>query len=106
MRTPQRFYAQQRFIDQPALLTCRHGGGPLVLTGWGPGGGGPQRGCRRELRSGRPWRSGWLSPQDHPTFAARVQPLTPLEWPMLAALSDQPTGVMPAGTPVWPARRY
>ena len=31
MRTPQRFYAQQRLMDQPALLTCPHGGALLVL---------------------------------------------------------------------------
>ncbi len=30
MRTPKRFYAHERIIDQPALLTCPHGGDLLV----------------------------------------------------------------------------
>ena len=31
MRTPKRFYAQQRLIDQPELLTCPHCGDLLVM---------------------------------------------------------------------------
>jgi len=92
--------------DRLAQIATAQGGVRLALDGLAPAGGEPQRWFMRELTSGLPWRSGWLSPQDHPTFAACLQPLTPLEWPMLAALSDQPTGLMPAGTPVWPARRY
>jgi hypothetical protein len=32
-------------------------------------------------------RSGWLSQQDHTTFEGFLQPLTQLEWPILAVLS-------------------
>jgi transposase-like protein len=51
-------------------------------------------------------RSGWLSQQDHTTFEAFLQPLTQLEWPILAVLSDKQTGLMPAVTKVLPKSRY
>jgi len=35
-----------------------------------------------------------------------LQPLTHLEWPILAGLSDQQTGVGPARAKVWPQRRH
>jgi hypothetical protein len=50
-------------------------------------------------------RSGWLSQQDHTTFEGFLQPLTQLEWPILAVLSDKQTGLMPAVTKVLPESR-
>ena len=60
----------------------------------------------RELTSGVTLRSGWLSQQDQPTFEAFLKPLTHLEWPILAVLSDKQTGLVPAVATVLPNRRY
>jgi hypothetical protein len=51
-------------------------------------------------------RSGWLSQQDQPTFEAFLKPLTHLEWPILAVLSDKQTGLVPAVATVFPESRY
>jgi hypothetical protein len=51
-------------------------------------------------------RRGWLSQQDQPTFEAFLQPLTHLEWPILAVLSDKQTGLVPAVATVCPHSRY
>ena len=77
----------------------------LALDGLAPEGGEPQLWFIRELPSGLTLRSGWLSQQDHTTFEAFLQPLTQLAWPMLAVLSDQQTGLMPAVTKVVPKSR-
>jgi hypothetical protein len=78
----------------------------LALDGLAPEGGEPQLWFIRELTSGLTLRSGWLSQQDHTTFEAFLQPLTQLEWPILAVLSDKQTGLMPAVTKVLPESRY
>ena len=78
----------------------------LALAGLAPEGGEPQLWCMRALTSGLTWRSGWLSQQDHPTFEAFLQPLTQLEWPILAVLSDKHTGLRPAVATVLPESRY
>jgi len=78
----------------------------IALDGLAPEGGEPQLWFIRELTSALTWRSGWLSQQAHTTFEAFLQPLTQLEWPILAVLSDKQTGLMPAVTKVLPESRY
>jgi hypothetical protein len=60
----------------------------------------------RELSTGLTLRSGWLCQQDQTTFEAFLEPLKPLEWPMLAVLSDQQTGLVPAVATVCPHSRH
>ena len=91
--------------DRLAQSATAPGGWSLARDGLAPAGGEPQRWCMRARPSGWPWRRGWLSQPEHPPCAAVLQPRTPLEWPMLAVRSDQPTGVRPAVTTVFPARR-
>jgi hypothetical protein len=97
---------ERQHRDRLAQIAKAQGGLIIALDGLAPEGGEPQRWFMRERTSGLPLRSGWLSQQDHCTFEAFLQPLTPLEWPMLAVLSDTQTGVMPAVTTVVPASRY
>ena len=68
----------------------------IALDGLAPQGGEPQIWFIRELTSGFTLRSGWLAQQAQPTFEAFLQPLTHLEWPILAVLSDKQTGLVPA----------
>src|SRR5437899_5460904 len=84
----------------------KQGGLLLALDGLAPQGGEPQIWFIRELTSGLTLRSGWLSQQDQTTFEAFLQPLTHLEWPILAVLSDQQTGLVPAVATVFPHSRY
>src|SRR5207302_2288164 len=91
--------------DRLAQIAKAQGGWIIALDGLAPAGGEPQRWCIRERTSGLTLRSGWLSQPDHTPFAAVLQPLTQLEWPMLAVLSDKPTGLMPAVTQVLPTSR-
>lgn len=91
--------------DQLAQSAKQQGGVCIALDGRAPQGGEPHIWGIRALTSGWPLRSGWLSQQDHTPFAAFLEPLTHLEWPMLAGLSDTQTGLAPAGAKVWPARR-
>ena len=97
---------ERQHRDRLAQIAKAQGGLIIALDGLAPEGGEPQRWFMRERTSGLTLRSGWLSQQDHCTFEAFLQPLTPLEWPMLAVLSDTQTGVMPAVTTVVPASRY
>ena len=97
---------ERQHRDRLAQIATAQGGLLLALDGLAPEGGEPPLWCIRELTRGLTLRSGWLSQQDHPTFAAFLQPLTQLEWPMLAVLSDKPTGLRPAVTKVLPQRRY
>ena len=115
--------APVRYLDQQVslpLLACHErqprdrlaqsakapGGLLIALDGLAPEGGEPQLWFIRELTSALTWRSGWLSQQAHPMFEAFLQPLTQLEWPILAVLSDKQTGLMPAVTKVLPESRY
>ena len=92
--------------DRLAQIAKAQGGLIIALDGLAPEGGEPQLWFIRELTSGLTLRSGWLSQQDHTTFEAFLQPLTQLEWPILAVRSDKQTGLMPAGTKVLPESRY
>jgi hypothetical protein len=96
---------ERQHWDRLAQIAQAQGGVIIALDGLAPEGGAPQRWFMRELTSGLTWRSGWLSQQDHTTCEAFLQPLTPLEWPILAVRSDKPTGLMPAVTKGWPQRR-
>jgi hypothetical protein len=62
--------------------------------------------CMRDCATGLTRRRGWLAPLAQPPCAAFLAPLQPLEWPMLAVLSDPPTGLVPAIAPVVPNRRH
>jgi len=78
----------------------------VALDGVAPQAGEPQIWCIRELSSGLTLRSGWLAQQDQPTFEAFLKPLTRLEWPILAVLSDKQTGLGPALATVLPQSRH
>ena len=97
---------ERQHRDRLAQIAKAQGGLIIALDGLAPEGGEPQRWFMRERTSGLTLRSGWLSQQDHCTFEAFLQPLTPLEWPILAVLSDTQTGLMPAVTTVVPESRY
>src|SRR5437016_3201022 len=97
---------ERQHRDRLAQIAQAQGGLIIALDGLAPEGGEPQLWFIRELTSGLTLRSGWLSPQDHTTFDAFLQPLTQLEWPILAVLSDKQTGLMPAVTTVLPKSRY
>src|SRR3989449_1574494 len=97
---------ERQHRDHLAQIAQQQGGLIIALDGLAPQGGEPQIWFIRELTSGLTLRSGWLSQQDQPTFEAFLQPLTQLEWPILAVLSDKQTGLMPAVTTVLPKSRY
>lgn len=80
----------------------QHQGLFIALDGLAPAGGEPQLWFIRELLTGLTLRSGWLSQQDQATFAAFLQPLTTLPWPILAVVSDKQRGLMPAVAEVLP----
>src|SRR5262245_5403977 len=91
---------QQR--EHLAPVAQAQGGVIIALDGLAPHGGEPQIWFIRELTSGLTLRSGWLSQQDQPTFEAFLEPLTHLEWPILAVLSDKQTGLVLAVAEVLP----
>jgi hypothetical protein len=93
---------ERQHRDRLAQIAKAQGALIIALDGLAPEGGEPQLWCIRELTSGLTLRSGWLSQQDHTTFEGFLQPLTQLEWPILAVLSDKQTGLMPAVTKVLP----
>jgi len=97
---------ERQHRDHLAQIAQQQGGLIIALDGLAPQGGEPQIWFIRELTSGLTLRSGWLSQQDQATFAAFLQPLTHLEWPILAVLSDKQTGLVPAVAEVLPASRY
>jgi hypothetical protein len=82
------------------------GGFVIALDGLAPQGGEPQIWFIRDLSTGLTLRSGWLAQQDQPTFEAFLAPLKQLEWPILAVLSDKPTGLVPAVASVLPPSRH
>lgn len=92
--------------DRLAQSAQQQGGLIVALDGLAPQGGEPQIWFIRELTSGVTLRSGWLAQQDQPTFEAFLEPLTHLEWPILAVLSDKQTGLVPAVATVLPHSRY
>jgi hypothetical protein len=97
---------ERQHRDRLAQLAQAQGGLIIALDGLAPQGGEPQLWFIRELTSGCTLRSGWLAQQDQPTFEAFLQPLTHLEWPILAVLSDKQTGLVPAVATVFPNSCY
>jgi hypothetical protein len=97
---------ERQHRDRLARLAKQHGGLIVALDGVAPQAGEPHIWCIRELSSGLPLRRGWLAQQDQPTFAAFLKPLTHLEGPILAVLSDKPTGLGPALATVLPQSRH
>ena len=91
--------------DRLAQIATEQGGFMIALDGLAPQGGEPHIWFIRALTSGLTLRRGWLSQQDQTPFAAFLQPLQHLEWPMLAVLRDQQTGVVPAVATVFPESR-
>jgi hypothetical protein len=88
---------ERQYRAQLAQIARQQGGVIVALDGLAPQGGEPQIGFIRELFSGLTLRSGWLCQQDQPTFEAFLAPLTHLEWPILAVLSDKQTGFTSSG---------
>ena len=97
---------ERQHRDHLAQIAQQQGGLIIALDGLAPQGGEPQIWFIRALTSGLTLRSGWLSQQDQATFAAFLQPLKHLEWPILAVLSDKQTGLVPAVAEVLPTSRY
>src|SRR5437867_1272333 len=97
---------ERQHRDRLAQIAQQQGGVIVALDGLAPQGGEPQIWCIRALSSGLTLRSGWLCQQDQPTFAAFLEPLKYLEWPILAVLSDKQTGLVPAVATVLPNSRY
>jgi hypothetical protein len=97
---------ERQHRDHLAQVAKAQGGLIIALDGLAPQGGEPQIWFIRARTSGFTLRSGWLAQQDQPTFAAFLQPLTHLEWPILAVLSDKQKGLVPAVATVLPQRRY
>jgi hypothetical protein len=97
---------ERQHRDHLARIAKEQGGLIIALDGLAPQGGEPQIWFIRELTSGVTLRSGWLAQQDQPTFEAFLKPLTHLEWPILAVLSDKQTGLVPAVATVCPNSRY
>ena len=97
---------ERQHRDRLAQIATQQGGLIVALDGLAPQGGEPQIWFIRELSSGVTLRSGWLCQQDQPTFEAFLEPLKPLEWPILAVLSDKQTGLVPAVATVVPHSRH
>ncbi len=97
---------ERQHRDHLAQVAKEQGGLIIALDGLAPHGGEPQIWFIRELTSGLTLRSGWLAQQDQPTFEAFLKPLTHLEWPILAVLSDKQTGLVPAVATVLPNSHY
>ncbi|MBU0495490.1 MAG: transposase [Chloroflexi bacterium] len=93
---------ERRYRDHLTQAARQHGGLIIALDGLAPVGGEPQLWFIRELLTGLTLRSGWLSQFDHTTFAAFLQPLSQLEWSILAVLSDKQKGLVPAVATVLP----
>jgi hypothetical protein len=89
-----------------AQVAQEQGGLIIALDGLAPQGGEPQIWFIRDLSTGLTLRSGWLAQLDQPTFEAFLTPLTDLEWPILAVLSDKQTGLVPAVATVLPHSRH
>src|SRR5262249_49613946 len=92
--------------ERLAQMAQQQGGLIVALDGLAPQGGEPHMWFIRALSSGLTLRSGWLCQQEQPTCAAFLEPLKPLEWPILAVLSDKHTGLVPAVATGLPHSRY
>ncbi|MBL7161178.1 MAG: transposase [Anaerolineales bacterium] len=88
--------------ERLAQVAEANGGLLIALDGLAPEGGEPQLWFIRELLTGLTLRSGWLSRQDQATFEAFLQPVSALDWPILAVLSDKQRGLEPAVASVLP----
>lgn len=97
---------ERQHRDHLAQIAQEPGGLMLARDGLAPQGGAPHIGVLRALPSGVPLRRGWLAQQAQPPFAALLQPLTPLAWPLLAVRSDKHKGLVLVVAPVCPNRRY
>jgi len=97
---------ERQHRDHLAQIAKQQGGLIVALDGLAPQGGEPQIWFIRELSRGLTLRSGWLCQQDQPTFAAFLEPLKHLEWPILAVLSDKQKGLVPAVAEVLPNTRH
>jgi hypothetical protein len=97
---------ERQHRDHLAQIAKQQGGLIVALDGLAPQGGEPQIWFLRALSSGLTLRSGWLCQQDQTTFEAFLEPLTHLEWPILAVLSDKQKGLVPAVATVLPHSRY
>src|SRR5713226_5841241 len=97
---------ERQHRERLAQIAMQQGALLIALDGLAPQGGEPQIWFIRELSSGLTLRSGWLYQQDQPTFEAFLEPLTHLEWPILAVLSDKQKGLVPAVATVLPNSRY
>jgi hypothetical protein len=97
---------ERQHRERLAQMAQQQGGVIVALDGLAPQGGEPQICFIRALSSGLTLRSGWLGQQDQPTFAAFLEPLRHLEWPILAVLSDKQPGVVPAVATIVPHSRY
>ncbi len=74
-------------------LAKAQGGLIIALDGLEPEAGEPQLWFIRELSTGLTLRSGWLSRQTQGAFEDFLAPLSELDWPILAVLSDKQTGL-------------
>jgi hypothetical protein len=97
---------ERQHHDHLAQIAQEQGGLIIALDGLAPHGGEPQIWFIRELTSGCTLRSGWLAQQDQPTFETFLKPLTHLDWPILAVLSDKQKGLVPAVAAVLPHSRH
>ena len=97
---------ERQHHDPLAQIAQEQGGLIIALDGLAPHGGEPQIWFIRELTSGCTLRSGWLAQQDQPTFETFLKPLTHLDWPILAVLSDKQKGLVPAVAAVLPHSRH
>jgi hypothetical protein len=97
---------ERQHHDHLAQIAQEQGGLIIALDGLAPHGGEPQIWFIRELTSGCTLRRGWLAQQDQPTFETFLKPLTHLDWPILAVLSDKQKGLVPAVAAVLPHSRH
>lgn len=84
---------ERRQSGRLAALADEQGGLIIALDGLEPEAGEPQLWFIRELSTGLTLRSGWLSRQTQDAFEDFLAPLSKLDWPILAVLSDKQTGL-------------
>lgn len=93
---------ERQHQDRLAHIAQQHGGLVLTLDGLAPEGGEPQLWFIREHLSNLTLRSGWLSRFGQATFEAFIEPVTRLDWPIMAVLSDKQKGLPEAVAAVLP----
>ena len=97
---------QRHQRDRLGQVAQQQGGLLIALDGLEPEAGEPQLWFVRELLTGLTLRSGWLAQQSQDAFETFLAPLRPLDWPILAILSDKQTGLVPAVASVFPKRPH